>query len=49
MIFLILALSLTCVSADEITNENQDDTLKVLEDTDNLESQSKKTNCPTLN
>ena len=40
MIFLILALSLTCVSADEITNENQDDTLKVLEDTDNLESQS---------
>ncbi|MBR6927672.1 MAG: DUF11 domain-containing protein [Methanobrevibacter sp.] len=40
MIFLILALSLTCVSANEITNENQDDTLKVSEDTDNLESES---------
>ena len=40
VIFLILALSLTCVSANEITNENQDDTLKVSEDTDNLESES---------
>ena len=40
VIFLILALSLTCVSANEITNENQDDTLKVSGDTDNLESES---------
>ena len=40
VIFLILALSLTCVSANEITNESQDDTLKVSEDIDNLESES---------
>ena len=40
VIFLILALSLTCVSANEIANENQDDTLKVSGDTDNLESES---------
>ena len=40
VIFLILALSLTCVSANEITNESQDNTLKVSEDIDNLKSES---------